>query len=90
MGPMRGQYVFLILNLQMCIHFLYSVSIYNDSAFYFTEIIVLISWEGTPIQTRMPVGSITSHACGSVGGGHDGSICLLYVKILKYLYVYFI
>ena len=33
-------------NLEMCIHFLYSVTVYNDSAFYFTEIIVLISWEG--------------------------------------------
>ena len=74
----------------MCIHirFLYSITIYDDSAFYFTEIIVLISWEGTPTQIRMRVGSITFHA--SVGGVHDGSICLLYVKILKYLYVYFI
>ena len=49
-------------NLEMCIHFLYSVTIYNDSAFYFTEIIVLISWEGTPTQIRMRVGSITFHA----------------------------
>ena len=78
-------------NLEMCIHFLYSVTIYNDSAFYFTEIIVLISWEGTPTQIRMRVGSITFHVyvCGW-GGGHDGSVCVLYVKILKYLYVYFI
>ena len=44
-------------NLEMCIHFLYSVTIYNGSAFYFTEIIVLISWEGTPTQIRMRVGS---------------------------------
>ena len=68
-------------------------------AFYFTEIIVLISWEGTPTQIRMRVGSITFHACLFVGGRrwgggrrglHDRSICLLYVKVLKYLYVYFI
>ena len=50
-------------NLEMCIRFLYSVTIYNGSAFYFTEIIVLISWEGTPTQKRMRVGSITFHAC---------------------------
>ena len=44
----------LSLNLEMCIHFsIYSVTIYNDSAFYFTEIIVLISWEGTPTQIRI-------------------------------------
>ena len=81
-------------NLEMCIHFLYSVTIYNDSAFYFTEIIVLISLKGTPTQIRMRVGSITFHACVCVcvggGGVYDWSICLLYVKILKYLYVYFI
>ena len=83
-------------NLEMCIHFLYSVTIYNDSAFYFTEIIVLISWAGTPTQIRKRIGSITFCACLCVwreggGGGHDGSVvCLLYVKILKYLYVYFI
>ena len=40
-------------NLEICIHFLYSVTIYNDSAFYFTEIIVRISWEGTPTQIRI-------------------------------------
>ena len=56
-------------NLEMCIHFLYSVTIYNDSAFYFTEIIVLISWEGTPTQIRMRVDSITFHACVCVWGG---------------------
>ena len=81
-------------NLEMCIHFLYSVTIYNDSAFYFTEITVLISREGTPTQIRMWVGSITFDACVCVWGGggsgtHDGSICLLYDKNLKYLYVYF-
>ena len=49
MGPMRGQYVFLILNILYSYpQFLYSVTIYNDSAFNFTVIIVLISWEGTP------------------------------------------
>ena len=57
-------------NLQMCIHCLYSVTTYNDSAFYFIEIIVLISWEGTPTQIRMRVGRITFHAC--VGGGGQG------------------
>ena len=61
---------------------------------FFTEIIALISWEGTPTQIRMRVGSITFHACVCVcvcvaGGGHDGSLCLLHVKTLKYLYVYF-
>ena len=82
---------FLSPNLEMCIHFLYSVTIYNDSAFYFTEIIVLISWEGSPTQIRMRVGSFTCCACVCVlGGGHDGSVCVLYVKFLKYLYVYFI
>ena len=55
---------------------------------------MLISWEGTPTQIRMRVGSITFHACLAAGEGgrgvHDGAVCLLYVKILKYLYVYFI
>ena len=55
-------------NLEMCIHFVYSVTIYNDSAFYFTEIIVLISWEGTPTEIRMRVDSITFHACVYVCG----------------------
>ena len=75
---------FLSPNLEMCIHFLYSVTIYNDAAFYFTEIIALISWEGTPTQIRMRVGSITFHACiwggGDGGRGHVASICLLHVK----------
>ena len=62
-------------NLGMYILFLYSVTIYYDAAFYFTEIIVLISWEGTPTQIRMRVGSITFHmhtrvcVCGWVRGG---------------------
>ena len=59
-------------NLEMCVHFLYSVTIYDDSAFYFTEIIVLISWGGTPTQIRMRVGSITFHACVCGGGGGRG------------------
>ena len=59
-------------NLEMYIHFLYSVTIYNESAFYFIDIIVLISWEGTPTQIRMRVGSITFHAWGGVGGGMMG------------------
>ena len=58
MGPKRGQSS-LSPNLEMCIHCLYSVTIYNNSAFYFTQIIALISWEGTPTQIRMRVGSIT-------------------------------
>ena len=52
-------------NREMCIQFLYSVTISNDSAFYFFEIIVLISLEGIPTQIRMGVGSITFHARGS-------------------------
>ena len=61
-------------NLEMCIHFLYSVTIYNDSAFYFTEIIVLISWAGTPNQIRKRIGSISFRACLCVwrGGGAGG------------------
>ena len=60
-------------NLEMCIHFLYSVTICNDTAFYFTEIIVLISWEGTPTQIRMRVGSITFHAWRGEGGAGGGA-----------------
>ena len=61
-------------NLEMCIHFLNSVTIYNDSAFYFTELIVLISWAGTPTQIKKRIGSITFHACVCVqrGGGMVG------------------
>ena len=53
MGPKRVSMSSLTPNLEMCIHFLYSVTIYNDSAFYFTEIFVLIRWEGTATQIRM-------------------------------------
>ena len=59
----------------MYIHFLYSDTIYNDSAFYFTEIIVLISWEGTPTQIRMCIGSITFHACGGACWVNMSSLC---------------
>ena len=52
----------------MCIHFLCSVTISNGSAFYFFEIIVLISLEGIPTQIGMGVGSITFHARGSMRG----------------------
>ena len=62
-------------NLHMYIHFLYSDTIYNDSAFYFTEIIVLISWEGTPTQIRMRIGSITFHACGGACWVNMSSLC---------------
>ena len=43
MGPMRGQYVFLIPKSRNV--YTFSIFNYNDLAFYFTEIIVLISWE---------------------------------------------
>ena len=62
-------------NLEMCIHFRYSVTIYNDSAFYFTEIIVLIIWEGTPTQIRMRVRSITFHAYVCVCGWGVSFLC---------------
>ena len=55
-------------NLEICIHFLYSSTIYNDSAFYFFEIIVLISLEGASIQIRMRVRCITFHARGLMMG----------------------
>ena len=58
------------LALNLIIH---SVTIYNDSAFYFIEIIVLISWAGTPTQIRERIGSIIFHTCmcvcGWVAGG---------------------
>ena len=78
MGPMRGQYVFLI---SKCVYSFYIQLQFIMTALYFTEIIVLISWEGTPTQIRMRVGSITFHACwGAGGGGHDGSVCLFMSK----------
>ena len=39
-------------NLEIRIPFLYSVTISNDSAFYFFEIIVLISLDGIPTKIR--------------------------------------
>ena len=48
---------YLCPNLQMRIHFLYSVTISNDSAIYFIEISVLISWKGTLTQIRMGIAS---------------------------------
>ena len=55
-------------NLEFCIQFLYSVTMSADSGFYFFEIIVLISLEGTPTQIRIGVGNITFHARGSMRG----------------------
>ena len=54
-------------NLEMCIHFLFSVTFFNGLAFYFIEIIVLISWEGTPTQKILGIGSITFHSRGAMG-----------------------
>ena len=53
MGPIGVSMCSLSPNLEMSIHFLYSITIYIEAAFYFTEIIVLISWEGTPTQIRI-------------------------------------
>ena len=55
-------------NLEICIPFVYSFTIPNASAFYFIEIIVLISWIGTQTQKRMGI----------------GQICIPYAKILKF------
>ena len=84
---MRGQYVFLIPNLQICIHFLYSLTIYNDSAFYLTEIIVLISWEGTPTRIRMRVGGITFDACGGTWWVSMSSLCQNPEILIRILYL---
>ena len=73
----------------MYIHFLYSVTIYNDSAFYFTEIIMLISWAGTLTQIRKRIGSNTFHACVCVwdgegrGGAGRGDIMGQYVFFMS-------
>ena len=45
-GPVSGQYVFLIPKSRNVYIFSIFSYTYNDSAFYFTEIIVLISLEG--------------------------------------------
>ena len=58
----------LCQNLEICINFLYSVTISNDSAFYFFDIMVLFSLEGTLTQIRFGVVSITFHASGSMRG----------------------
>ena len=55
-------------SLEVFIHFLYSVTISNGSAFYFFEIIVLIDLDGIPTQIRMGLGSITFYARGSMRG----------------------
>ena len=55
-------------NLEIRIQLLYQITNANDSAFYFFEIIVLISLEGTPTQIRMGIGSIIFHASGSMRG----------------------
>ena len=73
----------------MCIHFLYLVTIYNHSAFYFTEIIVLISWEGTPTQIRMQVGSITFHACRGRGCMMGQYVFFMSKSWNIYVYTYF-
>ena len=67
-------------NLEICIRFVYSFTIPNAPAFYFIEIIVLISWIGTQTQIRMGIGSITFHARDTM----RGQICIPYAKILKF------
>ena len=67
-------------NLEICIRFVYSFTISYVSAFYFIEIIVLISWIGTQTQIRMEIGSIMFHARGTM----RGQICIPYAEIQKF------
>ena len=48
-GSMKDQYVFLMEKISKCLCFLF---ISGDSASYFIEIIMCISWEGTLTQTK--------------------------------------
>ena len=45
-------------NLEIYIRFVYSFTIPNASAFYFIEIIAIISWIGTQTQIRMGIGRV--------------------------------
>ena len=67
-------------NAELCIQFVYSVTISDNLALYFIEIIVLLRWIGTQPQIRMGVGSKTFHAMGAM----RGQICHFYAKILKF------
>ena len=71
---------YLCPNLEICIRFVYSLTIPNVSAFDFIEISVLISWIGTQTQIRMGIGSTTFHARGTM----RGQICIPSAKILKF------
>ena len=42
MAPMRGQYVFLCRNSEMCIHFVLTIIIWNKSASYLLPMVMLI------------------------------------------------
>ena len=70
------------------IHLIYSVTISNSSAFYFFEINVLISLEGTPTHIRIGVGSITFHAKASMKGQYvlfmpkSWTFSMYFIKIL--------
>ena len=53
-------------NLEICIHFLYSITFLMIHVF--SKIIVLITLESTRTQIRMGVCSITIHARRSISG----------------------
>ena len=45
-------------NSKIFVRFIFSVVISGSSAFYFIEVIIFVSLEGTPTQTRMGRGGV--------------------------------
>ena len=69
-------------NPRVFIGFLFSISISGDSATYFSEMFLLISFAGTQTRTRMRHGRVIFPSKWSM----TGSVCL-YGKIPKFLCV---
>ena len=78
---MRDQYVFVMAKSQSFIGFLLSISISGDSASYFIQMSLLISFEYTLAQTRMVFSKVTLPSKGPMRGKY----VFTYSKIPKFL-----
>ena len=75
-------------NLETRIHFVFSITISNNSAINYIEIIVLNSWIDTQTQIRMGVSSIKFNTRGLGGVIYMSSLCQnhKYVNFIQLLF----
>ena len=68
--------------LKICLLFVHSVTISNESAFYFIEIIGLTSWIGTQTQNHSMAGPMKGLNMSSLCQNHE----ILYVNFIQLLF----